>query len=139
MDIAVDIYVRTRGLEMDYRFLGEAPASFWWRAYRDWTDTEGPTILVESDQTGWRAYVAGMSSARRDRSDRPIQFNLALAGSHESTDAAARQLALAVIGRSVADLGAERGTKISGAALDRELTEPLVERMLANPDDTTRG
>jgi len=133
----VDIYLRTRGLDKDYRFLGEAPAEFWWRQYRAWTDTEGPTILLESGADYWRAYLAGITSTRRDLSDRPIQFNLAFAGAHETTDAEARELMLAVLARSLADLAASAGGSISGAALDERLPQGVVERMLAGPAEET--
>jgi hypothetical protein len=133
----VDIYLRTRGLDKDYRFLGEAPAEFWWRNYRAWTDTEGPTILLESDASSWRAYIAGISSARRDLSDRPIQFNLAFAGPHEPAGAEGRDFVLAVLGRSVTDLAEQDGGSISGEALDEVLPQDAVERMLASPGEET--
>ncbi len=133
----MDIYLRTRGLDKDYRFAGEAPSEFWWRKYRAWTDTEGPTILVESDENSWRAYIAGISSVRRDLSDRPIQFNLALAGPHSPDDPQGRDIALAVLGRSVADLADQGGGSISGKALDEVLPQDVVERMLASPGEET--
>ncbi len=131
----MDIYVRTRGLEKDYRFLGEAPAEFWWREYRAWTDTEGPTILLESDAGSWRAYLAGISSARRDLSDRPIQFNLALAGPHEP---AGERFVLSVLAVTLADLAAGGGGSISGRALDERLPQEVVERLLAGSGEETR-
>ena len=135
------IYVRTRGRQLDYRFLGAAPEEFWWRSYRPVTDTERPTILLESDGESWRIYVAGISSQRRDLSDRPIQFNLALDGDCASADpdadAATRELALGVIARAAADLADQLGRAIAGVVLDEQLPRDDVERMLASPGEET--
>ncbi|GHH81924.1 hypothetical protein GCM10018781_65560 [Kitasatospora indigofera] len=75
-------YVMTRGVERDkdYRFLGAAPAALWWSAYRDHADTNYPTLLVEAGEGGWRAFVSGIPSARRDEVSTPIRFTLALTG-----------------------------------------------------------
>ena len=45
----MSIYVRSRGLTFDYRFLDDAPDEAWWRAYGEHSRPESPTVLVESD------------------------------------------------------------------------------------------
>ncbi|MFC9331367.1 hypothetical protein [Kitasatospora sp. NPDC057015] len=79
---AVRGYVMTRGVQRDkdYRFLGAAPAALWWSSYRDHADTNYPTLLVEAGEGGWRAFVSGVPSARRDEVGTPIRFTLALTG-----------------------------------------------------------
>ncbi|GAA3030707.1 hypothetical protein GCM10020000_04350 [Streptomyces olivoverticillatus] len=52
---------RTRS--RDYAFLGAAPPRQWWRSYADVADFEYPTLLVESDAQGWRAYASGQPFA----------------------------------------------------------------------------
>ena len=130
------IYVRTRGRNRDYQFLGAPPAEFWWRNYVTVTDIEQPTILLESDGETWRVYVAGIFSQRRDTSDREIQFNLVLDGT--CGDAAADALALPVIHVSVVDLAGQGGRGISGNRLDERLSQDNVERMLPVPGESTR-
>jgi hypothetical protein len=135
----VQIYLRTRGWprDLDYKFLGEAPAEFWWRHYRPVSDVERPTILVESDGTSWRAYLAGIWSERRDATDNQIQFNVALSG--ECLAAEDRDLGLAVITRSASDLAEQKGAGISGTPLDAMLPRQDVERMLTTEGEQTRA
>jgi hypothetical protein len=132
----VDIFVRTRGgpRELDYQFIGgEAPADFWWRTYKQVTDIERPTILLRSDGTAWQAYIAGIRSRRLDVTDNLIQFNLVLAG--ECGASADNGLALAVIGRSAADLAGQGGQFIGGDLLDGQLPGDEVERLLRAPGE----
>jgi hypothetical protein len=121
----------------DYQFLGEPPANHWWRPYGTVTDVEKPTILLESDGKYWKAYVAGISSARRDAGDRQIQFNLALDGACD--DATARELALGVVTDSAVGLANERSHVIPGTRLDQRFPEGDVERMLTTPGEATQG
>ena len=62
------VYVQTRGTARaaDYAFLCGAPPHTWWRAYRDATAFDHPTVLVVSDGGGWAAYLSGIPSARVD-------------------------------------------------------------------------
>lgn len=130
------IYVRTRGRNRDYQFLGAPPAEFWWRSYITVTDVERPTILLESNGKAWRVYVAGISSQRQDTSEREIQFNLVLDGT--CGDAAADALALPVINVSVVDLAGQRGRAITGNRLDERLSQDDIERMLTVSGESTR-
>jgi hypothetical protein len=120
----------------DYQFLGEAPTEYWWRSYGTVTDVEKPTILLESDGKYWKAYVAGIFSARRDAGNRQIQFNLVLDGACD--DATARELALGVVTESAVGLAAERSDVIPGTRLDQRFPEGDVERMLTTPGEATR-
>jgi hypothetical protein len=134
----VGIYLRTRGERLDYRFLGEAPPEFWWRSYREVTDPERPTILLESADGGWRLYVAGIDSGRLDVTDTPIQFTLAIDGRHAETDSATRDLAMGVIAKSMAGLAQPRGLFIASSELAERLPRDAVERMLTSPGAVTR-
>lgn len=129
--------MRTRGRprELDYQFAGEAPEDFWWREYRPVTDVERPTILVRSDGLSWRAYIAGIRSARLDSTENSIQFNLVLAGDCGPGDENA--LALAIVGWSAAGLAHEDGLFIPGGLLDAQLPADKVERMLVSPGKAT--
>jgi hypothetical protein len=61
-------YLNTRGRERhrDYQFVGAAPPTSWWRAYANHTTFERPTVLVQSDGTGWQAYLSGIPSRRQE-------------------------------------------------------------------------
>ena len=133
----MDVYLRTRGWRLDYRFLGIAPDDFWWRAYRQVTDPERPTILLESDGTSWRMYVAGIASERLDVTDSKIQFTLAANGPCTGPDQATRDLVLGIIELSVADLAKSKAASIDGSRLDKRLPRGEVERMLSNSGTTT--
>src|SRR4051812_40998577 len=65
---SVRIWVQTRGAARatDYAFLGAAPEQPWWRAYRDVTAFDHPTVLVTSDGERWAGYLSGIPSARVD-------------------------------------------------------------------------
>lgn len=130
------IHVRTRGRTRDYQFLDDGPSKYWWRSYGEVTDLEKPTILLESNGKSWRAYIAGIFSARRDTGERQIQFNLALDGACD--DAMARELALDIVAESADGLAGGRGDAIPGTRLDERLTEDDVERMLVTPGEATR-
>ena len=96
-------YLQTRGTARasDYTFLGEAPDP-WWRAYRDTTAFEHPTLLVTSDGCPWHAYLSGIPSARTDavgtRSRARLVFSVGGmwrgAGDDHSTADAEHQLSL---------------------------------------------
>ncbi len=131
------VYLRTRGWRLDYRYLGAAPDDFWWRDYRQVTDPERPTILLESDGTSWRMYVAGIASERLDVTDSKIQFTLAADGDCTGPDKAARDLVLGIIALSVADIADHEGKFIDGSRLDKRLPRGEVERMLASTGTTT--
>ena len=65
----MELHVETRGRERsaDYRFLGDGPAESWWATgYGDRTAFERPTVLVERDEQGVRAYLGAIPSNRVD-------------------------------------------------------------------------
>ncbi|KNB50728.1 hypothetical protein [Streptomyces caatingaensis] len=52
---------RSRGdAEEDLGVLGEEPPRAWWHSYAGTTDPGRPTLLVEADADGWRAYLGGI-------------------------------------------------------------------------------
>ncbi len=75
-------YLNTRGRERhrDYQFVGPAPPTSWWRAYADHTTFERPTVLVQSDGTGWQAYLSGIPSRRRDAVGTVIRYTVVAEG-----------------------------------------------------------
>jgi hypothetical protein len=76
------VYVQTRGTPRaaDYAFLCGAPPHPWWRAYRDATAFDHPTVLVVSDGAAWTAYLSGVPSARTDAVGTVVRYTLVLDG-----------------------------------------------------------
>lgn len=118
-------YLRTRGTDRDYDFIGAGPAEYWWRAYRDrdLTDPEKPVVLAESDGGRWRIYLQGVESGRTDNRGTPIVYGMALEGDAGSDAALAygtvKEWLTAI---TTASLGL-------GEALDKTLgpVDPLLE------------
>ena len=86
----VRVFVQTRGTARatDYAFLGGAPPEPWWRAYRDATAFDHPTVLVTSDGAGWAAYLSGIPSSRVDAVGTVVRYTLVLDGPCGAADAA---------------------------------------------------
>ena len=86
----VRVFVQTRGTARatDYAFLGGAPPEPWWRAYRDATAFDHPTVLVTSDGARWAAYLSGIPSSRVDAVGTVVRYTLVLDGPCDVADAA---------------------------------------------------
>ena len=130
------VYVQTRGTARaaDYAFLCGAPPHPWWRAYRDATAFDHPTVLVVSDGGGWAAYLSGIPSARVDAVGTVVRYTLVLDGPCGDGPVAA-QLPAAVAAwlDDVADGVAGRlGRRLSGA-LDARLPPDDVQRWIGAP------
>ena len=91
------MFVQTRGTARatDYAFLGDAPAQPWWRAYRDATAFDHPTVLVTSDGERWAAYLSGIPSARVDAVGTVVRYTLVLDGACGAADTACVPAAVA--------------------------------------------
>jgi hypothetical protein len=76
----VKIFLRTRGRNNDYQFLGEEPEQSWWRSYANFTSFEEPSALLRADGHQWSLYLSAIPSARRDRVSTPIRWTLAAEG-----------------------------------------------------------
>ena len=74
------IHIQTRGRIRDYTFLGDVPEKKWWRqpVYEQGTSFEKPTLIIENDTSGWRCYIGGILSNRRDRVNTPIRYTLVI-------------------------------------------------------------
>lgn len=78
----MDLFVQTRSIirRADYRFLGAAPGDPWWREYDAMTIFEEATLLLEGREDGWRLYVTGIPSERKDSTGARIRFSIAADG-----------------------------------------------------------
>ena len=128
-------FVQTRGTARatDYAFLGGAPPEPWWRAYRDATAFDHPTVLVTSDGARWAAYLSGIPSSRVDAVGTVVRYTLVLDGPCGVADAACVP---AVAGAWIDDVAAAHGARPGGrlaAALDARFPAADVERWLAEP------
>jgi hypothetical protein len=135
VDTSVRAYVQTRGTARatDYAFLGGAPPEPWWRAYRDATAFDHPTVLVTSDGARWAAYLSGIPSSRVDAVGTVVRYTLVLDGPCGVADAACVP---AVAGAWIDDVAAAHGGRPGGrlaAALDARFPAADVERWLAEP------
>jgi hypothetical protein len=131
----VRVFVQTRGTARatDYAFLGAAPPQQWWRAYRDATAFDHPTVLVVSDGARWAAYLSGIPSGRVDAVGTVIRWTLVLDGPCRAGDAACVTAAVAAWVDDVADgLTGRAGGRLA-AALDERFPADLVDRMITRP------
>jgi hypothetical protein len=127
----VRVFLQTRGTARaaDYAFLGGAPPEPWWRAYRDVTAFDHPTVLVASDGERWSAYLSGIPSSRVDAVGTVVRYTLVLDGPCRAADTACVPAAVAAWLDDVAD-GARPGGRLA-AALDSRFPVADVERRLA--------
>ena len=126
----VRVFVQTRGTARatDYAFLGGAPPEPWWRAYRDATAFDHPTVLVTSDGAGWAAYLSGIPSSRVDAVGTVVRYTLVLDGPCGAADAACVP---AAVGAWLDDVAAGHGDRPGGrlaTALDARFPADDVER-----------
>jgi hypothetical protein len=135
----VRVFVQTRGTARatDYAFLGGAPPEPWWRAYRDATAFDHPTLLVRSDGAAWAAYLSGIPSARVDAVGTVVRYTLVAEGPCGVADDTCVAAAAAAWLDDVADSAEGRpGSRLSGA-LDTRFPLADVQRWLT-PDATGR-
>jgi len=130
--LATRAFLQTRGTARasDYAFLGAAPAEPWWRAYRDATAFDHPTVLVTSDGERWAAYLSGIPSARVDAVGSVVRYTLVLDGPCATPDAAC---VVAAVGAWLSDVANGRGDRPGGrlgAALDARFPASDVGRWL---------
>ena len=123
------VYVQTRGTARatDYAFLCGAPPHAWWRAYRDATAFDHPTVLVVSDGAGWAAYLSGIPSARVDAVGTVVRYTLVLDG-HCAAAPVADRVPVAVAAW-LDDLAGARTGRLS-AALDARFPDDDVQRWI---------
>ncbi len=109
----VRAFVQTRGTARatDYAFLGAAPPEPWWRAYRDVTAFDHPTVLVTSDGAHWAAYLSGIPSFRVDAVGTVVRYTLVLDGPCGAADAACVP---AAVGAWLDDVAAGHGDRPGG-------------------------
>lgn len=121
------VYVQTRGTTADYTFLGAAPASRWWLAFRESTSFEQPTVIVSCSRGEWRCYLSGIPSRRTDRVGTAIRYTVVLEG--QRGEPVGDALRLVATWLSDATSGATK--RRAQAAMDEEFDETTVERLLA--------
>jgi hypothetical protein len=135
----VRVFVQTRGTARatDYAFLGGAPPEPWWRAYRDATAFDHPTLLVRSDGAAWAAYLSGIPSTRVDAVGTIVRYTLVAEGPCGVADDTCVAAAAAAWLDDVADAAQGRpGSRLSGV-LDTRFPPGDVQRWLT-PDVTDR-
>ena len=130
----VRVFVQTRGTARatDYAFLGAAPPEPWWRAYRDVTAFDHPTVLVVSDGACWAAYLSGIPSFRVDAVGTVVRYTLVLDGPCGAADAGCVP---AAVGAWLDDVAAGHGDRPGGrlaTALDARFPADDVERWLTS-------
>jgi hypothetical protein len=127
------VFVQTRGTARatDYAFLGGAPPEPWWRAYREATAFDHPTVLVTSDGARWAAYLSGVPSARVDAVGTVVRYTLVLDGACGAPDGAC---VVAAVAAWLDDVASASSGRLS-AALDAQFPPDDVQRWLAHADD----
>lgn len=135
------VHLRTRGTDIDYRFIGDTPKTFWWSEYkrRGLTDHEKPVIVVESDGAGWRVYLHGAESRRRDNRTTPITFSIVLASGDpehgDRDDAADREFAFRLINLWLEAVSEPSSRSTVAERLDEVLPATTVDHWLASGVD----
>lgn len=97
------LYIQTRSVFKDYRYLGsEVVDDSWLQKYDRYTSFEHPTIIAESDESGWRIFLGGLPSSRLDKVSTPIRYSFIIAddkaikGSEKNHDAILNFISLCV-------------------------------------------
>lgn len=97
------LYIQTRSVFKDYRYLGsEMVDDSWLQKYDRYTSFEHPTIIAESDDSGWRIFLGGLPSSRLDKVSTPIRYSFIIAddkaikGSEKNHDAILNFISLCV-------------------------------------------
>lgn len=74
------LYIQTRSVFKDYRYLGSKVVDdSWLQKYDRYTSFEHPTIIAESDDSGWRIFLGGLPSSRLDKVSTPIRYSFIIA------------------------------------------------------------
>lgn len=74
------LYIQTRSVFKDYRYLGsEVVDESWLQKYDRYTSFEHPTVIAESDDSGWRIFLGGLPSSRLDKVSTPIRYSFIIA------------------------------------------------------------
>lgn len=74
------LYIQTRTVFKDYRYLGsEVVDDSWLQKYDRYTSFEHPTVIAESDDSGWRIFLGGLPSSRLDKVSTPIRYSFIIA------------------------------------------------------------
>jgi len=123
----VRVYVQTRGSTADYAFLGGAPSTRWWLAFRDSTSFEKPTLIVSGDRREWRCYLSGIGSQRTDRVGTAIRYTIVLEGRCGDAGVDALRLVAAWLEDAATS---EPGRRVQ-IAMDGAFDDTTVERLLA--------
>lgn len=96
------VHLMTRGTprRLDYRFLGAAPETRWWRPAQDWILLDGPETVVLGTDAGANVLLSGIPSHRRDAAGTPIRFTLVVEGADAETTARLARIGLDDTARS---------------------------------------
>ena len=96
-------FIQTRSVFKDYCYLGsEVVDDSWLQKYDRYTSFEHPTIIVESDDSGWKIFLGGLPSSRLDKVSTPIRYSFIIAddkaikGSEKTHDAILNLISLCV-------------------------------------------
>ncbi len=131
------VYLSTRGAVQDYQFVAyvgdeSPPRRRWWvERYGTMTRFESPTIILEQKR-GWRAFLSGIPSKRKDSVGTTINYSLMLEGQKASQDASTRRTVQSLIELWLEDaaelLCGKREASELGTHLDDFFTEAQVEK-----------
>lgn len=117
-------FIQTRGRNVDYAFLGDAPKDRWWSQYRDQTSFEDPTIIVLSSDNRWHVFLSGIGSNRKDRVGTSIRYSIVLEGICGVQQAT---IVVNAIRLCIESAAANRALGCIQEALDAEFPEAMVE------------
>ncbi len=70
----VNLYIRTRGLRIDYSYLLESPERSYSKDYK--SDIEKPTCILERTKEKVYLFLSGIPSQRKDHQGTPIRYEL---------------------------------------------------------------
>ena len=73
----VDLYIRTRCKRIDYSFLLKQPPATYSNEYKNKSDIEKPTCILEpTEENGVYMFLSGIPSQRKDHQGTPIRYEL---------------------------------------------------------------
>lgn len=132
----MNIFIQTRDVYKDYTFLGNEPEN-WWADYAHYSSFEHPTVIVESNEQGWRLYLSGAKSSRVDKVNTPIRYSFVLSDDKkiEDTQELSSVLSLIQLWLAVID---ESAPKQLQQKLDDLFTEQQVSEYIAFKQDKER-
>ncbi|MEU6148803.1 hypothetical protein ABZ816_02265 [Actinosynnema sp. NPDC047251] len=129
------VHVMTRGTGMreEFAFLGAQPARFWWRGYRDATNFQLPSLIVESDDAGWRLYLSPVAISAVGPGGTAISLVVVVEGPHGEDDDLALLPRLVALWSTGQDGQVARALSTAFPPDGRLITE-----WRATPDEATR-